>query len=359
MNLDKNSTQGRLFSFISSGFSVDEYDSIRKVIMINVFFLVGIVAFFSFSIFNLFLTSNYIVALIDVLALAIFLFSYLDLKKNKNLYRSSIIGATALILFMVMFTYFNHNHSFGLIWTIFVPIFCISLFGSKIGFKISLIYYALLLPILLSGVFNWHEETWDIISFIRFFFASLSLVAVIYITENSFEKISHKLKKLTNVDPLTNAYNRRKIDEIINFKFTDYERYKTKLCIAILDIDDFKKINDEYGHAAGDEVLKEVVKILKESSRKSDIVGRWGGEEFILIMQNIDLQDSVAHLNRLKDNISSHKFSIDTQVTCSIGVCKADAQRDTIDKLFRCADNSLYDAKNNGKNRTSFTELTA
>lgn len=343
-----------LLNYIVSDFKTDEYASIRKMLMINSFLIVGMVAFFSFALINIFLTNKYLVSVIDIIAFSVFFFSYKDLQKNKNIYKASIIGSVLLILFMIIFIYLNHNVGFGLIWTIFISVFTISLFGSKTGLKISLFFYAIVLPMLLYGVYNWNDDTWNLMSFLRFTFASLVLVFVVYMTENSFEKISNKLKKLTNTDSLTNLYNRRKIDEIIANNFHDHQKYKTKLCIAIFDIDNFKNINDEFGHAVGDEVLIDFAKILKENSRQTDFLGRWGGEEFILIMKSTELKDAVQYLNKLKTMISSHNFNIINHVTCSIGVCQADELKDSINKLFICADKALYNAKINGKNLVSY-----
>lgn len=356
MNFKLENIQNKLSKILYSDFAADEYDSMRKVIMINTFFIAAILVFFSFSIVNIFLTKNYMVSFLDNIAFGIFLYSYLDLKRTKDLHRASIIGISLLIIFMLLFVFYNHNIGFGLIWTIFIPIFAISMFGSKTGYKISLVYYVALFSLLLYGVYFWNDPSWNLISFIRIFVASLVLTFLIHSTENSFEKVSIKLKELTNTDPLTNLYNRRKIDEIILSKFYDFKRYKSKFCIAILDIDDFKEINDEYGHAVGDAVLIEFSNLLKENSRESDVIGRWGGEEFIYIMQNIDLKDAVANMERVREKIDSHIFKKVSNVTCSIGVANADEAINTVNKLFKAADDALYTSKDNGKNKTSFSK---
>lgn len=330
-----------------------DYFLLRKVIMLNTFFILGIFAFSLFAFIHIFFIHNYFIAFIDTVAFCVFLYLYLDLRHNNNLKKAATVGLLMLSLFMFTFVYFNHNSSFGLIWTIFVPIFAISQFKPKIGLAISLVYYLFLFTFLFFGVLFWNETSWDITSFLRLFVASILLTLVYFAIEQSFEKVSTQLKKLTNTDTLTSLFNRRKIDKIIEEKFHEYERYGTNLSIAILDIDDFKMINDKYGHIIGDTVLKEFAHLLMSNSRKTDAVGRWGGEEFIIIMPNTTLEQAILNMQRLMTKLASHDFMHVKTFTCSVGVCQANTDLNTVDKLFQCADNALYNSKRNGKNQIS------
>lgn len=325
----------------------------RKIIMLNTYFIIGMFSFFLFSFINAFANNNYFLTSIDVLAFGVFLYLYIDLKKNNDIKKASIMGLIMLMLFMFSFAYFNHNNSFGLIWTIFVPIFAISQFKPKIGLGISLVYYLFLFIFLLYGVFFWHETSWDLTSLLRLFMASMMLTFVYYAIEKSFQELSKKLKKLTNTDALTALFNRRKIDQIMESKFYEYGRYKTDLTIAMLDIDDFKILNDTYGHSVGDSALKEFSQLLLQGSRKTDLVGRWGGEEFMIIMPNTNLEQAMLHLQRLMQKLALYEFTQVKSLKCSIGVCQASEKMNTIDKLFQCADHALYNAKFNGKNQIS------
>lgn len=342
-----------VYDFLTANFNPDEYGSVRKIVLINSFFIIGMIAFFSFAIFNFTLTNKYYVSLIDGIAFFVFLYSYIDLRRNKNIYKASVRGTALLIIFMLTFAYLNHNANFGLIWTIMVPIFTISLFGSRVGTIISFTFYILLFALLLHGVFHWSDPTWNFISFFRLFFASTVLLFIIYMTEYSFERISTRLKELNNTDVLTQIHNRRKIDEILHNYIYDFQRYGTQLCIAVLDIDNFKQINDTHGHDVGDTVLKEFANILKKSSRKTDSVGRFGGEEFIFILHNTNLENALRTMNNLREKINSHQFSVISELTCSIGVCEASHKRDSVEKLFKCADTALYKSKANGKDQVS------
>jgi diguanylate cyclase (GGDEF)-like protein len=128
-----------------------------------------------------------------------------------------------------------------------------------------------------------------------------------------------------------------------------------EMCIIFMDIDNFKKINDAYGHHAGDNVLKRVAETLREAVRTTDITGRWGGEEFIVALPGTKLEDASLVAEKIRRTIeklrvTSHAHKI--PVTVSIGVCKYDWQRHKdLFALVHDADQAMYEAKQSGKNR--------
>ena len=148
-------------------------------------------------------------------------------------------------------------------------------------------------------------------------------------------------------DSLTKLYNRKIIPKIISAYF------HKKICLIILDIDNFKSINDTYGHLVGDEVLKKFAKILKESLRKEDIIIRWGGEEFLIILkdtQNIEISKNIAE--KIRENIENSYFEKVGKVTASFGVCcETLSYIKDFDELLNKADEALYEAKEKGKNQ--------
>lgn len=353
MNILKEKLKNLIYPSSSFQIHSNDYFSLRKVVMINTFFIIGMFAFSLFAFIHILFIYDYFIAFIDILAFCVFLYLYLDLKKNNNIVKAATVGLLMLSLFMLSFAYYNHNNSFGLIWTIFVPIFAISQFKPKTGLTISLVYYLFLFTFLFYGVLFWNETSWDITSFLRLFIASMIFTFIYFAIERSFEDVSSQLKKLTNTDSLTSLFNRRKIDQMIEERFYEYERYGTNLSIAILDIDDFKILNDTYGHSIGDSVLKEFSQLFLDSSRKTDIVGRWGGEEFIIIMPNSTLEQAILNIQRFMTKLAYHEFTHVKTFTCSVGVCQANVNINTVDKLFQCADNALYNSKRNGKNQIS------
>ena len=133
-------------------------------------------------------------------------------------------------------------------------------------------------------------------------------------------------------------------------RIEEFKRYKTEFSILLLDIDDFKKINDTYGHDVGDYVLKTVAKTLKENTRTTDVVGRWGGEEFIIVCENTNLDGSKILAEHLRDIVYKTNFEKVGNITISLGIAQF-KENDTISSVFKRADNRLYIAKTTGKNR--------
>ncbi|WP_196599326.1 GGDEF domain-containing protein [Pectinatus frisingensis] len=169
--------------------------------------------------------------------------------------------------------------------------------------------------------------------------------------------IAKYVDKLLVVDQLTNLYNRRFIDERLPAMLNDAENTKVPLSIIFADIDFFKKINDTYGHVAGDNVLKETASILKKNIRKSSgFVSRYGGEEFLICLTNIDYADAQNIAERMRVAIMKNKFKIDksiVSVTCSFGVytVKDQGYYLTTQKIISLADDNLYKAKSTGRNK--------
>lgn len=162
--------------------------------------------------------------------------------------------------------------------------------------------------------------------------------------------LEEKLEKLAATDKLTNIPNRLKFDEVLRYSVDRAKRYKVSLSVVLFDIDFFKKVNDTYGHLCGDIVLKMIAKIGKDAIRESDLIARWGGEEFIILLP--DIQDSEAYVlaERLRHSIESYIFEEVGQVTVSFGVTKF-TENDSSESFINRADNALYLAKENGRNR--------
>ena len=160
------------------------------------------------------------------------------------------------------------------------------------------------------------------------------------------------LHELSNTDDLTKVANRRYIMEVMEFEVGRSHRYKTPLCAALLDIDHFKSINDTYGHHVGDDVLKHVAKLYQEGMRKMDMVGRYGGEEFVLVLPHTHISAAKQVLERLRKTTEAQVFEnmLDRQVTVSIGLAEL-SDSEAMDDFLKRADDVLYEAKRSGRNR--------
>jgi diguanylate cyclase (GGDEF)-like protein len=171
-----------------------------------------------------------------------------------------------------------------------------------------------------------------------------------------------ELKKLALIDKLTDSYNRRGLDEVfkdlilkhINSELNLIEN--TDLSIIMSDIDHFKKVNDTYGHDIGDKILSEFTMVLKENVKKKDIISRYGGEEFIIILPNTEITSAFKLAENLRHSIENNKFYNEIKITSSFGVASLSEIVDynnideCINGLTKLADNRLYEAKKNGRN---------
>lgn len=174
--------------------------------------------------------------------------------------------------------------------------------------------------------------------------------STLYTYQNKIEIKNRSLSKLINIDHLTKVNNRKSIEIILRKEFNRAKRYEHPLSLIILDIDDFKKINDSYGHNMGDKVLKEFAKIVSSTIRESDHLGRWGGEEFILVTTETDQDDALFLAEKIRIKVSESSFSNLEKVTCSIGVAQLKDQENA-DIFVNHADLAMYEAKKNGKNK--------
>jgi len=159
-----------------------------------------------------------------------------------------------------------------------------------------------------------------------------------------------KIKEMAEKDPLTGLYNRNKLDEFSSILINQHTRYKKSFSLIVCDIDYFKDVNDTYGHLEGDKVLKKIADIIQHSVRESDVVARWGGEEFAILLSNISLNEATEVARKINHTVGSYDFEKigHIYISCGISMFK---ENDTQLTLFNRVDTALYEAKNNGRNQ--------
>ncbi|SFV75647.1 diguanylate cyclase/phosphodiesterase (GGDEF & EAL domains) with PAS/PAC sensor(s) [hydrothermal vent metagenome] len=340
-----------------------DYFQLRKEIVVKVFLHVAFIVLVVFAIINFFY-ETYAIALFDFLAALIAFYTIEVFKDEKTFHLSINVSSFNIFVFFLLYIIFNGNNDNGLFWVMFVPIFLIPLNGYKKGTVISIIFYMIAFIIAYFGIGKWQNGEWNFHSYMRFVISSSILLYVTYINELAITKANlllykkdkenkrylAKLKKLADLDGLTKIYNRRKVSDLLENKFNEAKRYNEKFCVAIIDIDFFKKVNDTYGHNFGDDVLVEFTHIIKSSIRQTDIFGRWGGEEFLLVMFYTDIENAYKKCNKIREVIEESQIK-GKKITCSIGVaCYEESIKSTTELISR-ADKALYKAKEIGRNR--------
>ena len=161
-----------------------------------------------------------------------------------------------------------------------------------------------------------------------------------------------KIAELSSSDGLTKLYNRSYLLIKIKEELKRYKRYKTTFSFMILDIDDFKIVNDQYGHQKGDDVLKKIGIILNNSRRDLDICARYGGEEFAIVLPHTNINEAKLISERLRDRVEDY-FQNDTKITISIGVSNCPKSSIILEDIIKKADDALYESKRSGKNKVT------
>ncbi|MGE5554534.1 MAG: diguanylate cyclase [Betaproteobacteria bacterium] len=174
------------------------------------------------------------------------------------------------------------------------------------------------------------------------------------VIENAW--LYEQVKKLSITDGLTRVYNRRYLEERLDQEYRRSQRHKTFLTVVILDIDHFKQINDVYGHQMGDEVLRKLMELCRQVTRSTDVIGRYGGEEFMVLLPETDLMGGKCVAERLRKLVETQTFITDKgpiRITISLGICAIPAEGvETPQQFVKAADEALYRAKQTGRNRT-------
>jgi len=181
----------------------------------------------------------------------------------------------------------------------------------------------------------------------------------IFIDDGNKIQILNKMeqyRKEATEDALTGIANRRNLEILLNSRLYEFETMKIPFALAFIDIDNFKHVNDEFGHDVGDEVIKMVTKTIDGNARKHDVIGRWGGEEFVALLSNIGSEDITQAAERIRVLVEQSSVrnsdASEVKVTVSIGVTEVQYE-DTVDSIVKRADMLMYKSKVAGKNRVT------
>jgi diguanylate cyclase (GGDEF)-like protein len=340
-----------MYNFLTSNFNTTDSQKIRQLILLNLLALAAAISSIFFAYFNFYITGTTHIAFMNILAVMLSILVFLDLRFNKNFERASKIAILGVTSFFLLFVYYNKNDSYGLFWVPLVPIFIIGLIGTKKSAPYLVPYFFIIFSLAYTGIGEWHNGQWDFIGFIRFVFSSLLMTLSVIMMDLALMQSYKNLERLSSVDALTEIYNRRTIQEKVAIEMQRAKRYEKDLAIILFDIDNFKKINDTKGHNAGDRVLQKLSREIKNSLRSSDSFGRWGGEEFLLTLPEVNKEDALKIAEKIRLLIVGIPCQMSNTLSCSFGLTLFEKERDSTDSLIERVDNAMYNAKEMGKNR--------
>ncbi|WP_372986909.1 GGDEF domain-containing protein [Marinobacter sp.] len=235
----------------------------------------------------------------------------------------------------------------GLFWL--YPCLVTSFFLTPPRVAIAINTTAVLLMVTQVSAFSGIEQMGSFVS------TALVVSACAFIFANRNEDQRRRLEHLATLDPLTGVKNRRAMDEELEIAQAHATRTGISCALILLDIDHFKKINDEYGHGVGDAVLVDLVKVLRKNTRKSDQLFRYGGEEFVLLLPGVDGNGLKTVIGNLQHLLRKHVKHPGGAITASFGVAELD-WGERIDSWLARADHALYQAKETGRDRAVFAE---
>jgi diguanylate cyclase (GGDEF)-like protein len=172
---------------------------------------------------------------------------------------------------------------------------------------------------------------------------------IFYVYSDETDRIQKRAVRLSLTDEMTGLYNWRFIRNNVQRDLNKSLETGVQCSVLMIDIDNFKKINDKYGHQAGDKALKMIAGILKTSVRSIDVVGRYGGDEFFVMLPNINAQNAETIAERIRMTVEETFIKYGMPLTVSIGV--ADVEGGSLEEIFMNADKNMYNAKNTGKNK--------
>lgn len=286
--------------------------------------------------------------------------NYLHFNKNQNEnFFKNVFLSNVGLLFIYLVASGGESNT-GPLWFYVFPSLVLYLLGLKTGLTLIAICFSVIVLIFRFPELPFVTTTYDTDFQIRFI-ASLCFVSVFaYVLDSSRRVARNELIDMARLyehaartDELTGLSNRRDMKSQLDNEFYRFQRHNRYFSVILMDIDHFKRINDHYGHDAGDLVLEHFARLLKELSRKVDIVSRWGGEEFLMLLPDTSLVQALATAERLRKKVEDYYFKYNGQrihVTMSAGVCSINQTKD-LNILLKQTDINLYEAKHLGRNR--------
>lgn len=293
----------------------------------------------------------------------LFCFIYILVKKHLPRFLELTSFTFVTVIYFIWFANtMNSNLKVGSLngglgeFTNWVPLFFIFVFliyDQKIALLIALSIFTTTLVIGIGMSISYQQsfaiQTYD--SLIQFYISNATYIFALYFLQRLKEAFIQKeaMQQLANTDYLTKLPNRRFVERSLHQNIINEQHFS----IILFDIDYFKDINDTYGHDVGDKVLKEFAYLIKENIREKDTVGRWGGEEFIIIAPDLNIKQAATFSDRIRKLIESSPFTHKAKVTASFGVAEF-RDKERAQDILKRADVALYLAKEHGRNNVEF-----
>jgi diguanylate cyclase (GGDEF)-like protein len=336
-----------------------------QILTVFSFFILGFLGIF--MIIDL-VIERYLITAVLSLMLVLTAVNYLLMKRSGNLERASTFVLVPYLAFTWMIFTEGGIEGTGPFWSYFVPVFAFYLKGSARGLAFVGLHSAVILGIFLGSVAGWYPQVYSGLYFLIFFVSLIAISSFLLIFENvrqqyaesarsassSLIKANRELQLLSTRDLLTGANNRRNITAILEKEMQRAQRYECQLSAMLADLDNFKNINDNFGHDFGDHVLREFTNGTQAGLRITDSLGRFGGEEFLIILPDTGPSAAAFVAERIRQIVEDIRIDggdgKSVSPTVSLGVGSFDGN-ESLEEFLKRLDRALYRAKDNGRNR--------
>lgn len=331
-------------------FPITHRDYWRVVLVFHCLLIASVVPLI-LCVINVLFFSSYDLALFDAAISGISFLAYMWFRSTGNVIVASICIAVTVTVAICLFVYLTKGYSHSVVWMLVIPPITYFLVGRRWGTVYSGLAFMFCAYIVYQQVGVDFPKPQGMGAFLNVVEACTVIVLLFRFYEKTRSQAYLQLQErntlvteLAQTDRLTGLYNREKFDCELK------QGQHSALCLLLVDVDHFKKINDTYGHLKGDEVLKSMARILQEQVRSGDVVARWGGEEFAILLQDTTQEHAFALAERIRETICSTKIA-GLSISVSAGLAVSNTSVYEPDKLLRRADKALYQAKSGGRNR--------
>ena len=340
--------------------SADKQDTNQQVFVANLF------GFLGYSLTTLLgvgalLRDDYLLGSVLLFASALFFASHLILKYSDSKRGYRAVLSISLVTLMVYLVYSGGYRDTGPLWIYIVPPFTLFFSGLKKGLRKLGVFVLIVILLLfypddqlLLATYSDAFKTRLMCSFL-----TVSALFVLYeytrqLSNERLQSLIQKFEQQAKQDPLTNLQNRRGMLEKLTYEHERSKRNYQPMSLMMLDVDHFKRVNDDFGHDTGDYIIKELARLFTNGVRRQDTVARWGGEEFLFLLPQTGEQQAYILAEKLRNTIAATKFAHQQKtlkITVSFGVYEV-KRGESIDHAISSADAYLYQAKKRGRNRT-------
>ena len=334
----------------------------RRIVLLNFALVMTTLFMLVYGLFNIIVNADYLLAAVQLAGMVIGISIIVYFKLSNNITVTSILFTSIFLIILTMIIFVDAEGDYTLMWILLVQAISYFVLGRIPGSVITGLYTLFIIAFMLWIAPAIGGPTYDINNF---FNVIGSIVAVGFIiryfefsrteTLEELMKLNDHLRLMSETDKLTLMYNRLKLDDVLEAEIMAAETSLKPLSILMIDIDDFKSINDEYGHLQGDSVLVQAAFLLKKNVKEPCVIGRWGGEEFLVICRHRDIQAATDLGQQLAEVIDRAIFDDKVRFTVSIGVTGW-VPGDTTESIIKRADLALYESKKKGKNLVTYNE---